>query len=195
MPSELCAEDVSGSTCCDSFWMIGERIRTVASHGIVACFDDDCGGREFASYQSEGPVTNNPNGESLIINFTRASIKSGSRTTNGAVRPIIATRAEYRVELLENGWPILEVVNGTIIPPDLALIHAYAKHARGHAEKLWRSLIGAAGTTDQSKALFPAKTNPHVLNRGVQIGDLTPMARPGPQIGFQLTVTVDTMLP
>ncbi len=175
--------------------MIGERIRTVASHGIVACFDDDCGGREFASYQSEGPVTNNPNGESLIINFTRASIKSGSRTTNGAVRPVIATRAEYRVELLENGWPILEVVNGTIIPPDLALIHAYAKHARGHAEKMWRSLIGAAGTTDQSKALFPAKTNPHVLNRGVQIGDLTPMARPGPQIGFQLTVTVDTMLP
>lgn len=194
LPSSTCAQDISGDVCCDSFWLIGERIRTVACEGVACCNEGDCADREFHSWQAEGPVANNPLGESLIVNFIRASVRADSRRSNGTIQPVIITRSEYRVELLENGYPIPSG-GDVIVPPDWELIHAVSKYARGHAELMWRSLVNAAATTDQSAALFPAATNRHVLRRGVAVGDLTPMPRPGPQIGYQLNVTVDTALP
>lgn len=182
---------VDGSVCCDTFWLIGERIRDVACTGLTSCLVDDCG--EFESYQTEGDIITDPVGESLIVSFLRASVRPDSTRPTGAVSPVFVTRATFRVQLLENGWP--HVTGGAeITPPARAEICAAARHARGHAEAMWRAVVGAAATTDQTKALFPRASNPHVMSRGVTVGDLAPMPRPGPQIGYQMDVSVDTKL-
>lgn len=193
LPHASCAADVPGSVCCDTFWLLGERIRTVASQALADCMVPECADRTFYAYQSEGDRTQDPLGECLIVNFIRASVRSTDRAAGG-VQPIVVTRTEFRVELLENGWPILGVSDGGITPPDREMIYALAKHARAHAEKMWRALLHAAATTNQTERLYPTSTNPHVMNRGVGVGDLQPLPRPGPQIGYYMTMTVDTAL-
>ncbi len=194
LPSAACPADINGDVCCDTFWLIGERLRTVACEGVCACMDPDCADQEFISYQNEGPQASDALGESLAVNFIRAAVRIDSRRRNSTISPTFVTRVEYRLELLESGWPILSNPDGTIIPADRAALHALSKHARGHAEKMWRSIAGAAATTDQTKALFPSATNPHVASRGVTVGDLQPLPRPGPQVGYYMNVSVDTML-
>lgn len=194
LPSASCAADISGDTCCDSFWLLGERIRTVAFNGVGGCQEPECGDQEFVSFSTEGDIITWPPGESLIVSFARAGIATTSTTPAGNTRPIVVTRAEYKVQLLENGWPTVEGGSDITIP-DYEQYHALSKYARGHAELMWRALVGAAATTSQTLALFPIASNPHVRNRGVRIGDLIPMPRPGPQIGYELNVTVDTALP
>lgn len=194
LPSASCPENISGDVCCDSFWLLGERIRTVTFEGVGGCREPDCGDREFVSFSTEGDIITWPPGESLIVAFVRAGLATTSTSATGNTRPIAVTRVEYKVQLLENGWPTIEGGSDIVVPsPDE--YHALSKYARGHAELMWRSLVGAASSTNQTLALFPVASNPHVRNRGVRIGDLTPMPRPGPQIGYEMNVTVDTALP
>lgn len=194
LPSAENPVDVPGSVCCDTFWLLGERIRTVACEAVCACMDPDCADSEFISYQNEGPITEDAIGESLSVNFVRASLRIDSQRTNRASSPLVISRVDFRVELNENGWPIVTAPSGEIVPADRDALHALAQHARAHAEKLWRALAGAAATTDQTQALFPAATNPHVLARGVTVGDLQPQPRPGPQIRYAMNISVDTTL-
>jgi hypothetical protein len=198
LPSSSCAADVSGDTCCDSAWLVGERIRTIACEGVSACLDPECADGEFRSYQTEGELQD-PSPECLVVVFTGMDLRSGSTDTQRNARTVLITRLTYRVELIEGGWPNLRVdqQTNTLIPPDWEMQHALSKHARGHAEKMWRALQRSvvANTTNAAGAMFPLGTNPHVIRRGVGLGRLTPRPRPGPQIGYSIDITVDTTLP
>lgn len=194
LPTAACAENISSTVCCDSLWLIGERIRTVASDAVLACFDEDCT-EAFTTWQTEGARIEWPHGESLIVTFVRATPKISSRERSGPLAPLVVTRAEYLVELRETGWPILSTdPTETIHTPEWQQYHALAKHARAHGEKMWRALVHAASTTSPAERMFSPSTNPHVLDKGVLVNDLTPLARPGPQAGYQVTVTVDTKM-
>lgn len=196
MPHASCADDISGDVCCDTFWKIGERIRTVASAGVLACIDPDCSDREFRSYQTIGDQIQDPLGESLIVSFVRSSLRSDSRSQNQSTSPLVFTRAEFRVQLLETGWPTISVnqSTSTIVAPDADMLHALTPHALGHAEKMWRSVLNAAATTVEAQRLFPSSSNPHILRRGVIVEEMRPLPRPGPFIGFSFNVSVDTKL-
>ena len=194
LPTADCAENVSSDVCCDTFWLVGERIRTVAVTGVLACIDEDCS-QEFTTWQTEGPRIEWPHGESLIVTFIRASPKISSRERSGPLAPLVVSRLEYLVELRETGWPILNTdPTQTIHTPQWEMYHALAPHARGHGEKMWRSLVNAASTTRPAARMFNPTSNPHVLDKGVAVSDLLPLDRPGPQVGYQVTVTVDTKL-
>lgn len=198
MPIASCADDVSGETCCDSAYLVGERIRTIANTGVVACLDPACNDRTWRTYQTEGELQD-PLGDCLVVVFGGMELRSGSTDTQRNARTVLITRLIYRVELVENGWPNLHTdqQTNTLIPPDWQMQHALAKHARGHAEKMWRSLSRSivANTTNAAGAMFPLSTNPHVIRRGVSLGRLTPRPRPGPQVGYSIDITVDTTLP
>lgn len=197
LPHASCAADIPADVCCDSFWLIGERIRTVACAGLVACMDEDCADREFRSYQTIGPVVQDPHGETLIVSFVRSYIRSDTQGRQRGTEMRFVTMAEYKVQLLENGWPTIsrDSQTGTIVSFDWEKVHGLAKHATGHAEKMWRSLVNASVTTNQANALFPVASNPHIVQKSVIVSELTPMPRPGPQVGWEMNVTVGTSLP
>jgi len=194
MPSASCPENISSSVCCDSFWLIGERIRTVAYNAVMACMEEDCS-ETFTTWQTEGGQIEWPHGESLVVTFVRASPKVSSRERSGPLAPLVVSRAEYLVELREKGWPILSTdPTQTIHTPQWQEYHALAKHFRAHGEKMWRALVNAAATTKIAEQMFLPSTNPHVLNKGVLVDDLVPITRQGPHTGYRCTVTVDTRL-
>lgn len=196
LPHASCADDIPADTCCNTFWLIGERIRTVATNAVCSCIEPDCADRELRSYQTEGEQIQDPLGESVIVAFVRSSVRIDGLNPNQSVQPTVITRAEFRVQLLETGWPTIQARQSTasIEAPDSAMIHALAKHARGHAEKMWRAVLNAASTTNQAAKLFPSSSNPHILTKGVGVGEMRPLPRPGPFIGYAFNVTVDTKL-
>lgn len=195
LPAAGCAADVSSDVCCDSFWLIGERLRTVACNGVCSCMDPDCAEREFRSYQTANVNIQDPLGESLIVSLQRVGLRSDSTGRNRAVNRTFVTRSEWRIQLLENGYPTAQEEYGqVIVPPDWQMVDALTKHGFGHAEKMWRALLQAATTTTLADMLFRPSSNPHIVQNRVVVGDLIPMSRPGPQLGYELSVTVDSML-
>jgi len=148
------------------------------------------------SYQTEGENIEDPLGDSLIVSFVRAMLRQDSRTPNQSTLPLIFTRVEFKVQLLERGWPTLQERPSTasIIAPDADMIHALAKHSRGHAERMWRAIVNGAATTNQAQKLFSSSANPHVVTHGVTIEELKPLPNAGPFIGYSFNVAVDTKL-
>lgn len=196
MPSKASAADVPSDVCCDTWWLIGERIRTIAFAGVCQCIDPSCVDREFSSYSTEGEI-HSILGESLVISFLGAGISSGSSARSGAPRPTPITQARYRLELRENGWPLPVRVDGsteTIVQADWQMLHVLSKHARAHGEKMWRSLVQSVTTSDLTTMMFRPSLHPHILQRGVILGDITPLPNTGPQCGYRMNVTVNTQL-
>lgn len=196
MPAASCAADVPADVCCNTFHLIGERIRTVATNAVTACIDESCADREFRSYQMIGDLTQDPHGDSLIVSFLRSSVRTDSRTTNQSMSPLVFTRAEFRVQLLETGWPTIEVdrMTGSILSYDDDMMQALVPHALGHAEKMWRAVVNAAATTVEAQRMFSSSANPHILRRGITVEEMRPLPRPGPMVGFAFNVSVDTKL-
>lgn len=194
LPTADCAENIPSTVCCDTFWLVGERIRSVAATAVLACMEEKCD-ETFTTWQTHGSRIEWPHGESLIVTFVRATPKVSSRQTAGPLAPLVVTRAEYLVELRENGWPTISAdPTQTIHTPEWERYNALAKHASAHGEKMWRALVNAASTTTPTKRMFHPSTNQHVLEKGVLVGDITPLDRPGPQAGYRVTVTVDMRL-
>lgn len=180
--------------CCDTLWLIGDRIRTVAFQAVLACADESCT-QAFRSYSTIGNRIQDAHGDSVILSMTSADDAPMTSTSQGRQMQISVTRANYLLELRENGWPQSKV-NGRnqIETPDSALINAVSKHASGHGEKMWRALKNGAVRQTGPYALFPVATNPHVIHKGVAVSRLTPIDPRGFQVGWSLTVTVDTTL-
>ena len=189
--------DIPTNVCCDTTWLIGERIREVAFAAVCSCIDASCQSNPMRSWQTEGSQSGSIKGDSLVVSYIRSTLATVSRSRTGASTPLVVTRAEFRVELRENGWPMIREessVQGVKLP-DPQVVHALARHARSHAEKMWRALNAGASATSPALQLFPASTNPHILNRGVAIGDLVARGPSGPQVTYDITVTVDHTLP
>lgn len=196
MPSARSAADVPSDVCCDTWWLIGERIRTIAFQGVCQCIDPTCVDREFSSYSTEGEIFSIL-GESLVITFLGAGVSQGTTTRAGGPRPTPITRARYRLELRENGWPLpvrQDSATETLVQADWQMLHVLSKHARGHAEKMWRSLVQSLATTNLTAMMFRPTLHPHIMAKGVTLSDITPLANFGPQCGYKMDVTVGTQL-
>lgn len=193
IPTAACADDIPADVCCDTIWLIGDRIRTVATAGLMECFDPACADREFRSFSSWGERLQDPLGESLIVSWIRNSVV----TTRGlgSMAPATATRAEYLIELRENGWPAIESANGSIIERDSDVMNIASKHATGHAERMWRAVVDAAQRQIGAGALFALPANSHIIHGSIQIGDLTPIDPQGRQVGSKFNVSVSMALP
>lgn len=197
LPATTCAADVPGDVCCDSVFLYGERIRTIAFAAVSACLDDECRQRPFRTYQTSGPRSLDAKGESLIICYTGSGLRpSSTDARSGSVRAVSGTRHNYLLELREGPWPIIHEHSSTqsVKLPEWELIHALNQHAVGHAEKMWRALINAAGTTIPEQRMFSTSLHPHILNNGVGVSELTAMGPSGPSISYQVRLWVDTAL-
>lgn len=196
MPSAGCADDIPSDVCCDSFYLIGERIRTIAFTGVCRCTVASCADRQFTSYSTEGdayPIL----GETLTLTFLSADIVAVQRNNVGNARPLPVTRLSYRLELRENGWPLPAFTHQstqTIVQADFRRFHALAAHARGHGEAMWRAVANAASTTVVAQRMFSPSLHPFVMERGIGVGRMTPIPNIGPQCGYRMDVTVDTQL-
>ena len=197
LPLAANAADIPTDVCCTTEWELGERIRLLAFNAVCACIEPDCIAPKLRSWQTEGPRSLDVLGDSLTVSFLGNLERGDGRTPLGNARPAGATRAQFRVELRENGWPIIRehAATQTVQLPDHQVVNAVAKHARGHASKMRRALKNAALHTIQAQRMFPTTSFPHVLHRGVSIGDLTTTGPSGPQIAYSLIVTVDYIEP
>lgn len=175
--------------------MIGDRIRTVAFQAVLDCVDESCT-QAFRSYSTIGTRIQDAHGDSVILTMTSADNSSMTSTPQGRQMQIGVTRANYLLELRENGWPQSKV-NGRnqIETPDSAMLNAVSKHASGHGEKMWRALVNASVRQVGPNALFPVDCNPHILHKGVTVSRLSPIDPRAFQVGWSMTVTVDTTLP
>lgn len=194
MPSAGCAADISSDVCCDTWYLIGERIRTVAFAGVCTCIEPGCGDREFISHQTEGDIYSIL-GDSLAITFVRAGITQPR--PGGRVGPTPMTTLTYRLELRENGWPLPATADDqrqVLVAADWQMLHALSAHARGHAEKMWRSVAHAAATTMPADRMFSPSLHPFIMEGRIGVGDITPLPNLGPQVGYQMVVTVDIQL-
>lgn len=196
MPSAGSAADISQDVCCDTFWLIGERIRTVAFNAVCRCIDPTCINRAFASGSTEGEIYSIL-GESLMITFVDAEVRSVQKSGGGNLRPTPITRLNYRLELRENGWPLpvrKHDATESIIQTEWEMCHVLSKHARGHGEAMWRAVVNGASTTRREGRMFDPALHPFIMERGVGVGRMTPLPNTGPQCGYRLPVTVDTQL-
>lgn len=195
LPLASCPENVPSNVCCDTFWLMGERIRTVALDAVCSCIDPTCQGQEIESWSTEGDRSGAVRGDSLIVSFVGAGLRTDSRGRQGNVSPITVTRATFRVELNEVGWPMVRehAAAQSILLPDPQLVHAIAKHARGHAEKMWRALLNGTAHTNPVQLIFQPALHPFIIHRGVALGDLTSRVS-GPHVTYTTTMTVDCTL-
>jgi hypothetical protein len=192
IPTAGCADDIPSDVCCDTIWLVGDRIRTVATAGLMDCIDPTCSDREFRSFSTWGERIEEPLGEALIVSWVRNRI--GTRTSAGAVAPFSVTQAEFRVELHENGWPVPDRTGDNIVLPDSALINAVSKHATGHAERMWRAVVNAAQRQIGAAALFALPANEHIIHGSTVVGDLTPIGPDAYRVGARFNVTVEMKL-
>jgi hypothetical protein len=188
IPSADCACDTGADVCCDTLFLKGDRIRTVAWNAVRACSDESCcGGIEGNTYTTVGDLTFDPHGDSVIV----ALIRNGpiALTRGGHTPPIIPDRAEFRVEIRFTGWPIIRDGAPGYPPytPTAAEYTAASRHVMGHAEKAYKAVKRSIADF----SLFPPSTNPDVVFKGQRLSDLTPMQPQSIIVGMQFAVAVD----
>jgi hypothetical protein len=187
IPTASCAEDIPDNVCCDTTWMIGDRIRTVAWAGLQSC-DKGCSERTFRSYTTIGSRIEEPLGESLVVAMTDLDVRPDASGQTGMFLVHVAT---YRVELRENGWPMVEhdESENIIFVPDSRMINALSRHVQSHGEKVWRAVTdGVARQT-----LFRPGRNPHVYSTTVTT--MRPIGPEAFQAGWGFGVRVEMSLP
>lgn len=190
LPLTDCPDDVPADTCCDTLGLMADRIRTVAAAAVVACIDETCADREFASYFTIGPRVEDPLGESLVVVLHEFGPSIGSRTFPGNLLPAAVHKADFEVRLLETGWPTIEAdgVTDQIYVPDRSLVNGLARHSVGHGEKVYRALTDGI----QRRTLFAASTNPHIGQ--VSIDAMRPVQPSTHIAGWTMRVGVEVTL-
>lgn len=183
-----CPCDTGADVCCDTLFLKGDRIRTVAWNAVLECRDETCCGTiEGNTYMAMGPVTFDPHGDSVIVSLVSSDPVA---TTNGnhtaSVSPL---RTIYKVEVRFAGWPTIQM-GAPGSPPYTPTAAEYAsatKHVMGHAEKAYRAVLRAAA----NHSLFVPAANPDVIFKGVRVSDLRPMQPRSVIAGMEFGVAVD----
>lgn len=189
IPAQDCPPGTPADVCCDSAFLIGDRIRTVAFDAVLGCVDESCA-NELKSYVTHGPRIEDPIGESVIVTWLGSS--TIATTPGGRQHRLVIVRNQYRVELREQGFPQIAGEGDNIVIPSPGQFHAAAQHAWSHGESMWRVLLRASVTIKGSDAMFDYASNPHVLENGIAVGDLSPLR--DVLVGWGVTVTVDCPL-
>lgn len=186
VPTASCADLISGDVCCDTTWLVGDRIRSVAFEAVCCCAETGCNGRAWRSFTTIGSQIQDPLGESLIVSMP--SLSPTSTTDRGKLPILTPHRAIYLVQIRETGWPTIHTTGGgEIVVPDSNVVNAVSKHVQSHGEKMYRALVGG----QQAYTLFPPRTNSHIT--GVTISPLTPLG-PDLLVGWSMQVAVDMKL-
>lgn len=189
--AEDCPDCTPAETCCDSLFLVGDRIRTVAWEAVECCVTANCD-KPFRTYTTFGNRIEDVLGDSLIVTLQQATNAPATTSTQGRVQPYALTRASFLLELRENGWPQSKVNSGKVIEvPDSDVIEAAAQHAMGHASAMWAGLMNAAASRNGSTRMFPLPYNHHVQQGGVAVGPLLPVGPQAYQAAWSVTVTVD----
>lgn len=189
LPAVNCANGITPDVVCDTTWLMGERIRTVAFDGLCTC---DCE-TAFRSYTTIGTTIEDPLGDSLIITLVGlTSAITVNQTITGATPVAGFHRARFLLELRDNGWPTIErdEFGNYVNIPDSVDVNAMSKHSQSHGEKMYRSLANAT----QMRTLFPSASNPHVIQEAVRLGEIVPLQPQGIQVGWTIFIDVPLRL-
>lgn len=191
LPIASSPADITGDICCDTLALIADRIRTVAARALEECLDPDCASREFRSFATVGPLIQDPLGESLIVHMTNVGPTPQSADRSANLLPVGLYRADFQVQLLETGWPVIEVdeLGNAIQVPDSDIVNALTLHSMSHAEKMYRALADGI----QRRTLFASASNPHIGK--IQLSNLTPVQPTSFLVGWNCAVRVETTLP
>jgi hypothetical protein len=193
IPADSCPPGTTPDVCCNTLFLIGDRIRTVACEAVMCCASADCDS-EFRSYTTVGSRIQDLVGDSVVVTLQNATTAATTNTARQRTSPTPVTRATYQVELRENGWPQAKARGKGIAVPDPLAVNAAAAHAMSHAELMYGAIANGATTQIGDGALFPVPTNPHIIMNSVQIGPLLPVGPQAYQIAWTIQVTVDAVL-
>lgn len=189
IPATDCPPATADDTCCRSFWLVADRIRTVAFDAVVTCAHEECD-KELGSYVDHGDRTQDPIGNNVVVAINRATVAYPTR--GGRQLGLAITRLSLRVELRETGWPMPSGVGGSIKVPAGASYNYASQYVYDHGEAMWRALVNAAGSVQPGVRMFDPQANPHIPHPGVAIGDLLPLR--DALVGWMVPVTVDLSL-
>ena len=190
LPTADCPQAVLDDYCCEDLPAMANRIRSVAFDAILDCVDPICSDREMRSYVSHGPRIQEPLGDALTVHLVDLTPNFGAQTPVGNLYPIGVYRVTFEVWLVENGWPMPEVIEDSqqIVMPDSEIVHGAALHAMAHAMRMYRDLAEHI----QKRTLFTATLHPHVGKVG--LGPLRPTQPTSFQAGYSCTVSADVTL-
>lgn len=190
LPAASSPADLPESYCCDTLSSMADRIRTVALNGLCSCLDGTCADRTFRSYVTVGRLVQDPLGDSLAVHLTNFAPSANSSNTSGNLLPVAVYQATFGVQLLENGWPMIEVdeMGQVIHVPDSDYVNIVARHSMAHGELMYRSLADAI----QKREMFLSSQNPHIGM--VQLSNLEPIDPQGFIVGWRCSVRVESTL-
>jgi hypothetical protein len=194
LPASDCPTGCPPDTCCNTLFLMADRIRTVAFDAVLCCVDESCR-QPYRSYVVAGNRIQDLVGDSVIVTLQTATSAAMTNTPQGRLSPLSVTRSTFLLELRENGWPQAKTVGRNIEVPSGESLNAASAHSMAHAEKMWRSLVDAAATRNGNNRLFPITNNHHVIQGGVGVGPLTPVGPQAYQMAWSVIVTVDHTLP
>lgn len=125
--------------CCDTLFVLADRLRIVAADAVNACLPVDvCG--EIDSFVAVGFEAEDPIGDSISVTVVNVQDAVDS-TTNEQAGPLALVRADLVLRLLESGYPMLLSTDGeNILAPDRAEVHLASKHSMAHAEAMLRAI-------------------------------------------------------
>ena len=193
IPHESCPPGTAPDVCCDTLFLIGDRIRTVACNAVLNCSDPGCD-TQMRSYMTIGDRIQDLIGDSLIITLRNASPATTTRSANGRIGPTPITRATYLLELRENGWPVAQTKGTTIETADPAAVHAAAAHSMSHAEAMYAAIVNGFSTWIGETAMFPINRNPHIIMDSVNVGLLLPVGPQSIQAAWSVELSIDARL-
>lgn len=181
LPGYDCSDDPI--VCCTHLFDIGEQLKDLAVAAInnPDCFDSDC-----ANPHVEGIVTvGRPYGyapDLVIVWLERVGPSPLSTDQRGNTRPTVMWRSVWNIQVIESGWETFDPDGDDIILSDPGVINALAKASYSHAEQMYRRVAnavsrGLVGGCGQS-------------NCWKQLGDLTPIAPEGLNVGWTMQVGV-----
>lgn len=167
--SSDCPCDTGPDVCCDTIFLKGDRIRTVAWNAVRSCGTEGCcegvEGRSYTTLDADMP---DPFGDSVIVAWT--GTEPVAVTAGGHTPSITPHRATFRVQVSCGGWPILKTEGGRPQMPKGVDFNNASKHVMGHAEIAYRAIVAAV----QDNTLWVS--TPGVIFKGTRVSDLRPLA-------------------
>ncbi len=178
LPTEATC-DIPEGACCTDLFTVAEHILSSVHGQLLDCFGADCA--ELPAYVTMGEGDDGVR-DALTVAFTTVAPSGGSARQNVQL-PITLQRATFIMRLKESGWPMVQIVNAEIVPPQPDRQNALARHAFAHAEKMYRTLLWLKAT----RTLVPSG----VGCTQTSIGPLTPLRPTSGVVGFTSTITLD----
>lgn len=162
-----CPCDTGPEVCCDSIFLKGDRIRTVAWNAVLSCSEEGCcSGREARTYMTLDADTPDPFGDSVIVAWLNTT--PVTQTRGGHTPQIVAHRCEFRVQVAVAGWPILGTQDGRAVMPTPSAMNSASKLALSHSELAYRAVVAAV----QANTLWTS--TPGVIFKGTSVSQMRP---------------------